>query len=220
MIIAYVRHLESLANTRKGFCYENDEHRFVLDLPSDNDVPLTSIGIEHGKRLQKELAKIDFFNPDEMDLDVSPYIRTVQTCEILFPQYKGRFTIDTRLSERNNGWCANMTQDEVNLHFPWLKQYWDKTNPLLATPPGGECMLDVVHRVRPTVIEAVASGRNRCFVGHGNLFKAIDFILQEMTFADFLQIPNAPNGSLTVYRNPHFGKKGMSIDYYHKVLSE
>ncbi len=220
MIISYLRHLESDANTRKGFCYEDDEQRNRLKLPSDNDVPLTQAGIEHGKRIQPILAKLKLFDPDETDVVESPYVRTVQTREVLLPQYHDSVTSDTRLCERNNGWCANMTLAEVRHYFPWLQNYWDVTNPLLATPPGGECMLDVVHRVLPVVVESIASGRNKLFVGHGNLFKAIDFILQKMLVSDFSKIPNAPNGSLTVYRNVHLGHQAMSIDRYHEVLSK
>ena len=104
--------------------------------------------------------------------------------------------------------------------IPWLKKYWNETNPLLATPPGGESMLDVIHRVRPLISETLASGKNRCFVGRGNLFKAIEFILKEMTFAEFLKIPNSPNGAMTIYRNAHLGKRGMVIDKYHELLCD
>lgn len=218
MIIALVRHLKSLAQTRDGFCYKDEKQRQRLNLPSDNDVPLTQQGINHGKRLQKKFAKISMFDPEEMDLDVSPYLRAVETAEILFPQYKGKYRIVSRLSERNSGYCAGMTQKEKEAQFPFLQEYWDRTNPLLATPPGGESMFDVVYRVEPVLKEAIAQGRNRCFVAHGNLFKAIDFILKGMLVSDFPTIPNAPNGSLTVYRNVQLGPRGMSIDRYQEVL--
>lgn len=224
MNLAYIRHLESLANIRSGFCYEDENHRTQFPLKSDDNIPITAEGVAHGERIHKVLSQKPIFNMDDVEILCSPYLRTRQTRRILFPNIDdSRVTFDPRLCERNAGYCTTMTTGEISDSFPWLERYWKTTNPLIAKPPGGESILDVVYRILPVVSE-IKIMPNRpnttLIIGHGNLFKAIDFVLQGLTTEEFPTIPNAPNGSLTIYRDIHLGKNGMSIEMYHQVLSD
>ncbi len=224
MNLAYFRHLESVQNIRNGFCYEDEDHRLQFPLGSDEDIPLSQNGIEHGERIQRVLSQSDIFNMDDIRIICSPYRRTRHTRQILFPNIEDDEVIfDLRLCERNSGYCNNMTKKEISESFPWLERYWQMTHPLFAKPPGGESMIDVVHRILPVVdeIKSMTDPPDTVLLfGHGNLFKALDFVLQGSVMEEFPAIPLAPNGSLTIYRDIHLGKKEMSIDKYHHVLSE
>lgn len=224
MNIACIRHLESLANLRPGFCYKNEEDRTKMDLPSDDNVGLSPNGFAHGDRIRVTLREEKIFDRKDVRIICSPYKRTKQTRGLIFPKVpEDQVVFDPRLCERNSGWCAGMTEEEVRRHFPWLADYWSRTHPLLAKPPGGESLLDVVYRIMP-VVQEIKDGKygkesTNILIGHGNLFKAVDFILRGLTFDEFGSIPNAPNGSLSFYRNVHLGSKGMTVDKYQEVIA-
>jgi broad specificity phosphatase PhoE len=224
MNLAYIRHLESKANIRSGFCYEDEDHRIQFPLNSDDDIPLTQNGIEHGERIHKVLSQSSIFNMDDVKILCSPYLRTKQTRRILFPNIDdSQVTFDPRLCERNAGYCTSMTKKEISDSFPWLERYWKTTNPLITKPPGGESILEVVYRIFPVLNEIknmTDTTSTVIMVGHGNLFKAVDFVLQGLTTEEFPTIPLAPNGSLTIYRDIHLDRNDVSIDKYHHVLSE
>lgn len=224
MDLAYFRHLESIQNIRKGFCYEDEDHRLQFPLGSDEDIPLSQNGIEHGERIQKVLSQMGIFNMDDVRIICSPYRRTRHTRQILLPHIDdSKIIYDPRLCERNSGYCTNMTKQEISESFPWLERHWKNTNPLIAKPPGGESLLEVVYRIIPVVNEIKSmtnSPKTVILFGHGNLFRAMDFVLQGSMMEDFSSIPIAPNGSLTIYRDIHLGREKMSIDMYHQVLSD
>lgn len=119
MNIAYFRHLESKQNTRGGFCYEDENHRNQFPLESDEDIPLSQNGIEHGERIQRVLSQKDIFDMDDIRIICSPYRRTRHTRQILFPHIdESKVTFDPRLCERNSGYCTHMTKEEISNSFP------------------------------------------------------------------------------------------------------
>ena len=123
----------------------------------------------------------------------SPYIRTIQTMEGMLAAYpsdrRDESTCrcpDIQLRERDPGYGFSMTKEESKKYFPYLQDHWNKAGPLLARPPGGESVADMLPRVQiatssisDQLFEEVDKEENKLLVvTHGRTLLCIRYFME------------------------------------------
>ena len=186
--LTIVRHAESALNgimaNSPSFFSDSKTRDLFLNTP-DHKVPITERGVTQATLTGKGLGK------NEIKYCVAVhtgYTRTKQTLE----QIKVFVRVEdveenVDLRERENGHSYVMTKDELNENFPWNEQYWKTFGPVFARPIGGESLLDVRARVKPAIMELVAShkGENILLVTHGRVVSVIRSIFEKWSTDEF-----------------------------------
>lgn len=96
---------------------------------------LTEEGIKQSQIINQKLADLKF-----TAVYVSPMKRTIETAEIIVPEYK--YIIDDRIAERDLGDLQNYTIDEL-----WKMPLWNSLTEL-RTPEGAETFASGLERTR------------------------------------------------------------------------
>lgn len=221
-----IRHAESERNLiKRGVAYfADDEARRTVRGTPDNKVVLTPAGILQAQKTGVYLRD-RFGLPDY--IYHSGYQRTIQT--------KGRileaFTqeeierIDVRMNqfirERDPGYAYDMTVDEAEAAFPWLKEHWTTFGGFFARPPGGESISDVTQRVYMflNTLFRDRAGKKIWVVTHGGTIRAFRFIFEHWTYEQALKRPEdqpVENCGITVY-NYSAEEKRLVLGEYNTV---
>jgi broad specificity phosphatase PhoE len=193
---------------KKGETYFADEEarKTVKGIP-DHKIPLTKWGIiqaeQTGDYLWKNLVRPDYVYH-------SGYLRTIQTLDGIlgqFPEHE-RLQINVRMNqfirERDSGYTYDMTTEEAEFAFPYLKDYWKTHGGFFARPPGGESLSDVSGRVY-TFLNTLfrdRAGKRVWVVTHGGTLRAFRFILDRWNYEQALAWPKGQtpkNCGVTIY---------------------
>jgi 2,3-bisphosphoglycerate-dependent phosphoglycerate mutase len=226
VLLVVVRHAESARNeAKKGSVYfADDAARRVMRGTPDHLVELTPAGrqqaIETGVALRAQFGSFDY-------VYTSGYRRTVATADGLLAAYpdaeRARMQVRTNIfiRERDPGHAYDMTQDEAEVAFPWLADYWQTFGGFMARPPGGESLADVVARVH-TFLDTLfrdRAGQKILVVTHGGTIRCLRFALERWTYEQAERWPpgqSPANCGVTTYRySPALGR--LVLDAYNQV---
>jgi probable phosphoglycerate mutase len=205
-----IRHAESARNAaKKGSTYFADEYarETVKGIP-DHEIPLTNNGFEQahetGIYLRNRFGVPDYFYN-------SGYLRTEQTqqtiLEAFTPEEISRIKqrMNPEIRERDAGYAYDMTTEEAEAHFPYLKEHWATFGGFLARPPGGESLYDVSRRVY-TFLNTLfrdRRGKKVWVTTHGGTLRAFRFRLERWNYEKALRWPEGQspkNCGITVYK--------------------
>lgn len=209
-----IRHAESARNkAKKGTTYFADEEarKTVKGIP-DQDIPLTDLGWEQARATGTYMR--ERFGPPDFIYD-SGYRRTIDTrlgiLEAFTPEE--RAGIEVRMSphirERDPGFTYDMTTEEAEKNFPWLKDHWETFGGFFARPPGGESLCDVSQRVRMFYesLKEHRVGQKVWAIMHGGTIRSTRFVIERWDYKTALGWPpgqSPKNCGMTVYE---FDKK-------------
>lgn len=204
-----IRHGKSLRNEIKGgqTYFPDDETRAISAGIPDHEICL----VERGWRQARETgpALIDRYGVPHY-LYHSGYRRTRETTDGLLENLSGseRAHIKVRtnilIRERDSGHAYDMTKAEARSYFEWLKEYWKTFGPLMARPPGGESLADVINRVYLflNMLFRDRGGMRVWVVTHGGTVRVFRFLLERQTIKDFEETnpeDRPKNCGVTVY---------------------
>lgn len=195
---------------RHGQSVWNKENRFT----GFKDVELSELGEKEAAEAGKALDHIRFdavftstqkraYNTANIALAASGVNEALREGE----GYK--MTRHDDLRERDYGDLTGLNKDETRAKYGdeqvhiWRRSYDTR-------PPGGECLKDVVARVRPYyeqhIKPLIDQGQNVLLAAHGNSLRAMMIILEEAT-EDTINKVEIPTGVPIVFEYEN-GKKG------------
>ncbi|QQS23235.1 phosphoglycerate mutase family protein [bacterium] len=207
-----IRHAESARNEAKRgrngqkpttYFADEDARKLVKGI-GDHMIPITLPGFEQavkaGFYLKAHFGKPDFVYDSE-------YRRTEQTANTALTAFtdKELNSVERRsttfLRERDPGYTYDMTEEEVERHFPYLREYWRTMGGFHAAPPGGESLSKVVERVRSFITEIfhTRDDQNVWIFTHGGTIRCIRYLLEHWTEKEFVETPGPDNCGITVY---------------------
>ena len=207
--LVLVRHAESQRNAaKKGSTYFADEEAraLVRGIP-DYRISATDEGRQHAERtgmwLRERFGTFDYAYH-------SGYVRTEQTLEGILLAYteQERSRIKIRMNpfirERDPGYTYDMTEEEAEQTFPWLKDHWKTFGGFFARPPGGESLSDVANRCYSFVnmLFRDRADANVLAVTHGGTLRCLRFLLERWDYERALKWPQGEspkNCGATVY---------------------
>jgi broad specificity phosphatase PhoE len=190
--VVIIRHGKSLRNKLKGGVtyFLDEEVRDISARTPDHDIPLVDEGWEQARKTGIRLRQL-FGIPHY--LYHSGYLRTRQTMEGILEAFsekeRERIRIRTNLliRERDTGFAYDMIEREARESFPWLKEYWKTFGPLMARPPGGESLADVIGRVYLflNMLFRDRGGMRIFVVTHGGTIRCLRYLLERQTIQEF-----------------------------------
>lgn len=204
-----IRHAESARNKAKhGSTYFADEEarKTVRGIP-DYKIPLTEEGFVQAKKtglyLRERFGRPDYFYH-------SGYLRTMQTLDGILAAFpdEERAQINVRMNEfireRDPGYTYDMTTEEAEGSFPWLKEHWETFGGFFSRPPGGESLSDVSERVYMflNTLFRDRAGQTVWVALHGGTLRTFRFLLERWTYDQVLKWPEGDsprNCGITVY---------------------
>jgi broad specificity phosphatase PhoE len=220
-LLVLIRHGESLRNLAKGksiYFPDEESRRPVQGIP-DHKIELTPTGHKQAGKTGAGL-RARFGVPDY--LYHSGYTRTVQTMEGILDAYPAveRQMIQIRenlyLRERDPGFTYDMTDEEVDRYFPWLRAHWKTKGGFFARPPGGESLADMVQRIQVflDVIFRDREGQKVFVVMHGHVLRCFRYLLEHWTYDEVQAWPEGEepkNCGITAYaRSEESGRLELS----------
>lgn len=207
--LVLIRHGESARNqAKKGSTYfaDDEARKTVAGIP-DYKIPLVSNGFVQsrmtGVYLRERFGAPDYFYH-------SGYLRTEQTLNGILDAFseaeiaKIKIRMNEFIRERDPGYAYDMTTEEAETAFPWLKEYWHTAGGFFARPPGGESLADVANRVYNflNTIFRDRAGMKVWVALHGGTLRAMRFLLERWTYDQALSWPDGQspeNCGITVY---------------------
>lgn len=222
-LLVVIRHAESMRNKiKKGSVYFlNDESRKKIQGIPDHKISITGKGKRQAKKAGKALRE-KFGIPDY--IYHSGYARTIETMEGILSAYleKEKENINIRMNsfirERDSGYAYDMTTEEAEKAFPWLKEYWQTFGGFFSRPPGGESLADVTSRVH-TFLDTLfrdRKGKKIFLVTHGGTIRCLRFLLERRDYDWALSWPEGEvpkNCSVTTYEYSAKEKRLMLKEY-------
>ena len=228
--LVIIRHAESMRNVaKKGTTYFADEYarsNSGVDGVPDHKIEITSTGWEQSRRtglaIREKFGTFDY-------IYTSGYVRTEQTLEGILEAYTPEERASTQirrnifLRERDPGHTYNMTEEEANLYFPYLKEYWETFGGFLATPPGGESLAKMMERVRLflNMIFERRAGQKVLIIPHGGTIRCIRATLEHWDYDRATSWPSGEspkNCGVTTYdfdsRRQRLELSGYNTIYY------
>ncbi len=209
--LAVFRHAESTRNVaKKHTTYYADEYARSssgIDGVPDHEIELTPTGHEQarksGSAIRERFGVFDY-------IYTSGYVRTEQTKDGVLEAYTSeeRLRMQMRqnpfLRERDPGYTYNMTEEEVERWFPYLKPYWNIFGGFLATPPGGESLAKMMERVRLflNLVFERRAGQKVALFTHGGTIRCIRATLEHWDYKRATSWPagqSPKNCGVTVY---------------------
>ncbi|PIR93931.1 hypothetical protein COT97_03970 [Candidatus Falkowbacteria bacterium CG10_big_fil_rev_8_21_14_0_10_39_11] len=201
--LVLVRHAESLANYETDLIRDGVITGYTGKVKDkrDMDVELTERGHEQaimtGIWLRERFPEFDkYFR--------SPYIRTCQTSEHLYPHAHWRN--DARLREKDFGVVDQLTDEEVAARYPDLVEYKKKIKKFYLRPPGGENYPDMAFDRGHNFLGMLKRDyprRTVVVVSHSALLMCIRFLLEKMdeeTLLEKQKTEPIENASVIIYR--------------------
>lgn len=155
MILYFVRHGESEANTRHVI--SNRESTFHL----------TTKGRQQAEALAGKLRGIPFST-----MFSSPVLRALETTEILSAALGIPYQVTDALREYDCGILEEKSDEQSWGSHNRYYEDWVLRGQYTNKPEGGECFLDIQKRFVPFIEELAQrrEGKNILLVGHGGLF--------------------------------------------------
>lgn len=207
--LVLVRHAESARNeAKRGSTYfADDAARLTVQGVPDHSNPLTSRGLmqaeQTGRIVREKFGTFDYVYH-------SGYQRTIQTVDQILaaysPEERNKMKIRSNLfiRERDPGHTYDMTEQEAEAAFPWLRDYWQTFGGFFARPPGGESLADVVERVYIflNMLFRDRAGQNVLIGMHGGTLRCFRYILERWDYEQALKWPpgeSPANCGVTVY---------------------
>ncbi|WP_404479154.1 histidine phosphatase family protein [Novosphingobium sp. BL-52-GroH] len=221
-----IRHGQSAGNVARDAAHESGEHRIALD-HRDVDVPLSALGMDQAQALGRWFEHEDERDRPEVIL-CSPYVRAVQTAELLRESICGGsnlcICIDERLREKEFGILDGLTTIGIHELQPQQAEFRKLLGKFYHRPPGGESWVDVIFRLR-AVMDTISlhyAGRRVMIVAHQVVVLCMRYVLEQMTEAQILAIDaegDVANCGVTRYRfDPQAGDGGkLVLDRYNAV---
>lgn len=207
--LVLVRHAESMRNeAKKGSVYfADDAARRKIRGISDDMIELTVRGHHQARQTGKAIR--DIFGTFDYVYH-SGYRRTEQTAEGILEAYtvEERKQMQIRLNlfirERDPGHTYDMTTEEAEAAFPYLREYWATQGGFFAQPPGGESLAQMSQRVYLflNMIFRDRAGQNVLVATHGGTLRCFRFLLEHWDYAQALKWPQGQspkNCGVTVY---------------------
>src|SRR3989338_11336645 len=221
--LVIIRHAESARNkARQGNIYfaDDDARATVKGIP-DHKIPITPHGHDQAITTGQYLHRY-FDMPDY--IYHSGYVRTIQTLDCILEAYSWveRDQIKIRMNpfirERDPGFAYDMTTQEAEMHFPYLKEYWQTFGGFFARPPGGESLADVAKRVYIflNMLFRDRASQNVWAVVHGGTLRSIRFLLERWTYDQALRWPDGQspeNCGVTTYKYSKKEKRLVLKEY-------
>jgi broad specificity phosphatase PhoE len=153
------------------------------------DVPLNAEGIAQAREAAAQLRGEKF-----AALYCSPLTRTRQTAHEISQVVGLPILIDERLCEGNQGEWETRTLDEIDRLYPGMREK-RRADPVHNSPPGGETMLQVMHRIVPAAddIARAHPGQKVLVVSHGMALAGLISLARNLPLIDSfnLILPNA-----------------------------
>jgi probable phosphoglycerate mutase len=141
-----VRHGQSQGNVARELAHASRSE--VLDIAErDMDVPLSDLGCEQSRAFGRWMSA----QSDRPEVVIcSPYLRAVQTAEILLEEAGIDLDVqlDERLREREFGVLDLLTRHGIEARFPTEAERRRRLGKFYHRPPGGESWVDVALRIR------------------------------------------------------------------------
>lgn len=225
-LLVLARHSESVRNkAKKGNIYFPDEEarQYVVGIPDDK-IEITAHGIwqseKTGPEIRERFGVFDYVYH-------TGFTRTIQTMEGMLKAYTAeerklmKIRMNQFIYERHSGYAYDMTTEEAEAAFPWLKEYWRTFGGFFAQPPGGESIAQMVARVNNFIIELneKRKGKKVLVFLHGGTIRCIRFILEHWTFDQAKSWPKgqAPeNCGVTTYVYSPTSER-LELEEYNKV---
>jgi broad specificity phosphatase PhoE len=216
-LLVLIRHGESERNkAKKGATYFADEYarKDVEGIP-DHKIALTPEGWDQARKTGVKLAE-RFGAPDY--LYHSGYRRTKETAEGILEAYgddeMARIKVRSNhfIRERDSGFAYDMTTEEAEANFPYLKKYWETFGGFLARPPGGQSLADKTEEVYLflNMLFRDRAGQKVFVVTHGGTLRCFRFLLEHWDYERATKWPpgqSPENCGVTVYEfDPHAGR--------------
>ena len=178
-----------------GSTYFADDaaRRQVRGVP-DHLIPLTELGCQQaemtGPALKERFGGFDYIYH-------SGYRRTTETVERILRAYTEeerramRVRINPFIRERDPGFTYDMTEAEVEEHFPWLREYWQTCGGFFSYPPGGESLAMVAQRVYLflNMLFRDRAGEKVLVVSHSGTIRCFRFLLEHWDYEQALAWP-------------------------------
>ena len=223
--LVLIRHAESARNKAMvggGVYYQSEEAIGAIKGIPDHKIPITELGemqaLKTGIYLRDRFGAPDY-------LYHSGYERTIQTANHILTAFSDKSpwdvfgNINVRMNpfirEREPGYTYEMTEQEVERHFPFLKEHWKTFGGFFARPPGGESMAEVVERVYTflNMLFRDRVGQKVWVVLHGGTLKAMRFLLERWTYDQAMKWPQ-PSGAV-LFPLQFFGAEQLTFPPQH-----
>ncbi len=214
--LVIVRHGESQRNVGKNLAMAAGELEYGGGV-RDMDVTLTALGKKQCEATGNYLAEKFRFDR----IFVSPYMRTVQTAEILMKHFDSspRLTVEDRIREKEFGILDGLTKAGITKKYPEEWKRRERDGKYYYRPPGGESYPDVALRIHSFLGTMSRDCRKQTVlvVCHSVVVLAFRRLLERLTEKELLTIDRDPeqdvcNCSVTWYQfDPASGEKGRMI---------
>lgn len=201
-LLILVRHAESMRNKAKarggGAYFTDDESRRAVKGIPDHKIPLTPEGIEQSIKMEGILKAFPDQTKKLMQIRENPFIR-----------------------ERHAGYTYDMTNQEAEKAFPWLKDYWETFGGFFGKPPGGESLVEAVQRVHMFINMLFNDrvGEKVLVVTHGGTLRCFRYLLEHWTYDQALAWPagqEPKNCGVTIYKFDR-GRNKLLLSRYNQV---
>lgn len=214
-----VRHGESAGNVARDLAEASGAAVIEID-GRDIDVPLSARGEAQAAALARWFARRPV---DERPARIvtSPFVRAVQTAEIVRDALGVPRALDKRLREKELGSLNRLTRAGVRARFPHEVEQRTQLGKFYDRPPGGESWCDVALRVRSLFdhLRLFHPDERVLIVAHQVVVLCARYILESLTEAALLEIDrggDVANCALTSYarRDP---ARGLELTAYNFV---
>lgn len=214
--LVLVRHGESQRNVGKDQALARGEFEYGGGV-RDMDVTLTALGQKQCEATGRYLGEKFRFGR----IFVSPYMRTVQTAEIIMKHVKGspRLIIEDRIREKEFGILDGLTKAGINKNYPEEWKRRERDGKYYYRPPGGESYPDVALRIHSFLGTMARDCRKQTVlvVCHSVVVLAFRRLLERLGEKELLAIDRDPeqevcNCSVTWYQfDPASGDRGRMV---------
>jgi probable phosphoglycerate mutase len=196
-----VRHGQSAGNVARAAADERGAARIDLTM-RDVDVELSDLGRRQAHALARWLEALPEAERPSAVIS-SPYVRAIQTAELILPRLEHR--LDERLREKEMGMFDMLTRTGITASHPGEAERYDRLGKFYYRPPGGESWCDVIARLRSFVDELRLQycGERVLVVAHQVTVMCFRYLLERLTEAQLLAIDREAvlaNCSVTEYR--------------------
>jgi len=212
-LLVLVRHAQSERNLAKGGGVKFPDRESlepVQGIPS-YEIELTNEGRAQARKTGVELC--ERFGNFEV-IYHSGYVTARQTAEEIAAVYseraplnKPRIVQEFLVRERDRGFVYDMTAEEIEAHYPWLRGHWQTFGRLFGKAPGSESLIQVAQRARYFLDELFRfkTESSVLVVTHAGTFQCFRFLMEGWTYAEankHLDEQRPGNCAVVAYMSP------------------
>lgn len=227
-LLVVVRHGESNMNIAKGDSpFVSEAYANMVKGIPDQCVPLTEFGILQAQKTGVALR--EQFGTFDVVYD-SGYKRAVRTREEILKAYtpeelsKMKIRRTHLIRERERGYTFDMTEQEVDKYFPWLKDHYRTFGHFYSRPPGGQSQADLADQVYRFlgIVNRHRAGQKVLVVTHGHTIRSFRYNLEGWTpeqYDEFMSSGKSAtaNCSVTVYRHSPLSQN-LELEAFNQVF--